>query len=162
MIETIYLLSRLIYAIFPFLDPIALFIGSIAPDIEGVSAIFIFRDPNLPLHGSFHSFLGAITLGLLLTPISYIINSFITTRLFRIEKKTISKKYSLVASMVGTFSHIMLDAPLYPEMNPFYPLKGNVFFQIVPYYLPYLICTMGMVIGLVVIINRHYRKRNKD
>ncbi|MHA1975058.1 MAG: DUF4184 family protein [Candidatus Hodarchaeales archaeon] len=155
-------IALILFAVFPFMDPTALLIGSIAPDIEGFLAIFIFPDLDLPLHGPLHSFLGAVTLGLIIAPISHIINYYFVKRLNLENKYQLSRKFTFISSQTGTFSHILLDAPLYPEMNLFYPLKGNVLFQIVPYSFPYLICALGFITGLTIIITRYSRQNRND
>ncbi|MFX0209260.1 MAG: hypothetical protein ACFFDT_24970, partial [Candidatus Hodarchaeota archaeon] len=58
-------ISLLIQSLLFFLDPMALFIGSIIPDIEGITAWFILPGRGLPLHGPLHSFTGATFLGLI-------------------------------------------------------------------------------------------------
>ncbi len=58
-------LSLLLQTCFMLLDPVALFVGSVIIDIEGIASIFLFRELNLPLHGPFHSFLGALVSGFL-------------------------------------------------------------------------------------------------
>ena len=124
-------LSLLIQACFMFLDPFALFLGSVVPDIEGITAVFIFPELNLPLHGAFHSFLGAFLLGIPVGVGSWVCFTYlipIIVESFHIKLSfslpTFSLRFSLISSLIGTFSHIILDAFLYEDMNPWYPLTS--------------------------------------
>ncbi|MHA2295737.1 MAG: hypothetical protein ACXAEU_11775 [Candidatus Hodarchaeales archaeon] len=141
-----------LFAIFPFLDPLALLVGVIIPDIEGIASLFIFRGLGLPLHGPLHSFLAAIPLGLVVGCISYFFINNIMIVTFPNFK--ISLKASLMSGLLGTLSHIILDAPLYSEMNPLLPLTGNVFYRIFPTTIPYLICIIGFLAGILILMIR--------
>lgn len=144
--------SLIIQAVFLFLDPIALFIGSVIIDIEGVTALFIF--PGLPLHGPLHSFTGAILLGFITGLCSRGFNNYISSKLLDFfEMKSFKFRYkmrvSLFSALIGTFSHIFLDAPLYYEMEPFYPfIEGNPFYGIVPSSTVYFLCVICFFVGI--------------
>ena len=148
--------SILFIAIFPFLDPIALFVGSIIPDIEGISAIFLFPESNLPLHGPFHSFTGSIILGTIIAIGSWGLNKILANKSFNSPLAFIFRPYSfsqsLLSSFLGTFSHILLDAIIYPEMDLLYPLGfGNPLYGIFPFSFPYLFCVGAFFLGLIII-----------
>jgi membrane-bound metal-dependent hydrolase YbcI (DUF457 family) len=44
------------------------------------------------------------------------------------SKEEITLRSISIGALLGTFSHILLDAPIYAEMNPFFPFIGNPFF----------------------------------
>lgn len=77
-------IALLLFAVMPFLDPLALFVGSVIPDIEGITAIFIFPYWGLPWHGPLHSFLGVIVLGVITGGMSYLILKHSTLKLKRL------------------------------------------------------------------------------
>lgn len=147
-------ISVLIQSLLLFLDPLALFIGSIAPDIEGILSVFLF--PELPLHGPLHSFPGAILLGIITGIASWLCFKYIFPLLidqFQLDLPFVIPKYSfrcsLSSALIGTLSHIILDAPLYHEMDLLYPLGiGNPWYDIVPRSIPYLVCVLGFFLGL--------------
>ncbi|MFX0208719.1 MAG: hypothetical protein ACFFDT_22245, partial [Candidatus Hodarchaeota archaeon] len=135
-------IALLLFSVMPFLDPLALFVGSVVPDIEGITAIFIFPDSGLPLHGPLHSFFGAVVLGILTGVVSYFVLTKIgiSETLNNILSINITLKKSILSAFLGTFSHTILDAPLYNDMDPFLPLIGNPtdytdnpLYSIVPY-----------------------------
>ena len=108
----------LTYAIFNSLDFIALLYGSILIDIEPF--LIISLGLPYPLHGPIHSILGV----LIITPAIYLatfITKFFILKLGFPLEKAISNKVILVSILVGGYSHIILDAFLYPEMNLAWP-----------------------------------------
>ncbi len=155
-------ISILIQALLIFLDPIALFVGSVIPDIEGITAWFILPGMGLPLHGPLHSFTGALFLGLLTGISSWFCFKYLFPQLieqFQLNLPFSLPEYSLGCSLLsaflGTFSHIILDAPLYSEMDLLYPLGvGNPLYGIVPGTLIYSLCIFGFIIGNIIFIVR--------
>jgi len=104
----------------------AILLASIIVDVRAVYlAIFLGDWSNL--HGFFHTFVGATTLGLL---------TIVLVWLFRRPLSTLSKTmkieqdYSLnsivAGSLIGVWGHIILDGYMHMDMNPFWPFyEGN-------------------------------------
>lgn len=158
--------SFLFIAIFPYLDIIALFVGSIIPDVEGISAIFLFPNSNLPLHGPLHSFTGSFILGVLIGISSWGLNKILAKKNVGSSFDFIFREYSffqsLISSFIGTFSHVFLDAILYPEMDLLYPLNvGNSFYALFPFSFPYLFCIATFFLGFIIINIKLLRKAPK-
>lgn len=155
-------MSILIMSLLLFLDPGALFIGSIIPDIEGITAWFILPGMGLPLHGPLHSFTGAIFLGIITGIFSWLSFKYIFPFLiikFKVELPVTIPRYSLKCSLlsafIGTFSHILLDSPLYEEMDLVYPFGiGNPLFGFVHSSLIYFFCIICFFIGISILIIR--------
>jgi uncharacterized membrane protein len=106
----------LVYALFPFLDPIALVLGTILIDSEG---IFYLLTEIGSLHGPMHSVLGVLVLFIPITVISW--------GSFKLLGKMTNREYpfnwwwSLLSGFVALISHVIFDAGLYGEMMLFYP-----------------------------------------
>lgn len=145
-----------------FLDPIALFIGSVFPDIEGITAVFILPGRGLPLHGPLHSFTGAFFSGTIVAVCSWFSFRYIITALVEYFKLDLpfsipqySFKNSFLSAQIGTISHIVLDAPLYGEMDLLYPLGvGNPWYGLVPGSSIYLLCVLSFFLGVTILILR--------
>ncbi|MHA2246737.1 MAG: hypothetical protein ACXADY_17470 [Candidatus Hodarchaeales archaeon] len=162
-------ISILIQSLLLFLDPVALFIGSIIPDIEGITAWFILPGMGLPLHGPLHSFTGTVFLGLI-TGISsllcfkylfpLIIEQLQLNLLFSVPEYSL--RCSLFSAFIGNFSHIILDAALYNEMDLLYPLGiGNPWYGILSSSMIYSICVISFFLGISILTFRFYRKSIK-
>jgi len=121
------LIGMLLFSIF---DLPALFLSSVIPDLEGIYVLM--SGSLLPLHGFFHSYLGASILGFVTAIIVYFIYGLLSKimRLFMLEQKS-SFKRILYTSLFGVYSHVFLDSFLYGEMKPFFPLDGNPFLGLI-------------------------------
>lgn len=102
----------LLWSIFLSLDIVALFIGATLMDIEGFLYLF---DGYPTMHGALHSILGAILVAITATAISY------ESRVALKQKPEIST--TLVSGIIGSFSHLVLDAIMYSDVNLAWPLK---------------------------------------
>jgi membrane-bound metal-dependent hydrolase YbcI (DUF457 family) len=134
--------------LFPFVDFGTLIIASVILDIEPL-AIIIFNLP-LPLHGFFHTYFGATIASVVLSsciwPIRNQLNNIV--KLFGLDQRSTFSRI-LFASLLGTYSHVFLDAFLYAEMNPFYPLLGNPFLGLVGSNIVYSFCVYSLFIGFL-------------
>ena len=112
-----------------YVDFPTLLVASIILDIEPFLVLLL--DLNYPLHGLFHSFLGGTLIILPLSFIMYKIRTFLDpiTEFLKIEQKS-SFVNMLAASTIGIYSHILLDAPLYSDIQPFFPSNFNPFLNI--------------------------------
>jgi membrane-bound metal-dependent hydrolase YbcI (DUF457 family) len=109
-----------------YLDFPTLLVASVILDIEPLLVLFL--DLDYPLHGFFHSFLGGT---IIILPLSFVMFKFRPylnpiTDFFKIEQKPSFMKI-LAASTLGIYLHILLDAPLYSDIQPFFPLNFNPF-----------------------------------
>lgn len=154
------LIGMLLFSIF---DLPSLLISSVIPDLEGLS-VLTFRLP-LPLHGFFHSYLGASILGVLTATLVYYFRGFLSKimKLFMLERMSSSKRI-LFTSLFGAYSHVFLDSFLYVEMRPFYPLDGNPFLGFFSTNEIFLFCLVTFPLGLAVYATRlsvSFRKPSK-
>ena len=127
-----------------------LLVTSVILDIEPFLVLLL--DLNYPLHGFFHSFLGGTIIILLLSFFMFKIRPILNpiTDFFKIEQKS-SFLNILTASIIGIYSHILLDAPLYSDMQPFFPLNFNPFLNAsgVPEITIYLFCAYCFIAAIM-------------
>ena len=130
--------------LFPFVDLATIMMASIVLDLEPLAVIFL--NLPLPLHGFFHSYLGAsiaaTTLSVSVYPFRSYLNKIVS--LFGLYQSS-SFHHIFTASIIGTYSHVLLDSFLYVEMNPFFPLIGNPFFGVFLSSNVYIFC---IILGL--------------
>ena len=133
-----------------YLDFPTLLVASVILDIEPF-VVLVF-DLNYPLHGFFHSFLGGTIIILPLSLIMFkarpILNPI--TKFFKIELNN-SFVNSLGASIIGIYLHIFLDAPLYPDIQPFFPLYFNPFLNTseLTEITIYLFCAYSFLVAII-------------
>jgi len=133
-----------------YIDFPTLLVASVILDIEPFLVLLL--DLNYPLHGFFHSFLGGTIIILLLSFFMFKIRPILNpiTDFFKIEQKS-SFLNILTASIIGIYSHILLDAPLYSDMQPFFPLNFNPFLNTsgVPEITIYLFCAYCFIAAIM-------------
>jgi len=134
--------------LFKIFDFPTLLVASVIVDIEPF-CVFIFNAP-WPLHGFLHSFLGGSIMAILTAIILYLLRKPIkkVMAIFRLAQDSSFKKI-LWTSFFGVYFHLLLDSFLYREMNPFYPLEGNLFFGLFSSQQIYLFCSLSFLVGIL-------------
>lgn len=147
----------------PFIDISAILIASVILDLEPL-AVLLFH-LSYPLHGIFHTYLVASFVAVLLSIVLWPLRSFLNTivSIFGINQESTFQSL-LLASFIGTYSHVFLDSFLYAEMNPFYPLLGNPFFGLIQSQVIYSLCVLSGFLGLIAygghLLYRYYKSKN--
>jgi membrane-bound metal-dependent hydrolase YbcI (DUF457 family) len=83
---------------------------------------------NYPLHGYLHTFLLSFFVGLLLGYAAFILERFVQPiyKVLLLESSSsLNLKSFLLSGALGTVLHVLLDSPLYADIQPFYPLTTN-------------------------------------
>ncbi|TXT57046.1 MAG: conserved membrane protein of unknown function [Candidatus Thorarchaeota archaeon] len=137
----------------PFTSLFALLIGSVIIDLEPL--IVLFFNLSLPLHGFFHSYLGATIAALLLSPTMIFLKKHLSFifEIFRIKDSS-SRLSIIVSCFIGTYSHVFLDSFLYIEMSPLIPLLGNPFVGLTNPLFVYGVCVICGLVGVFLFIIR--------
>jgi len=146
--------------LFSHLDFVSFMVSSVVVGVEPLW-IVVFR-LHIPLHGFFHTYLGATILGTLTAVGVYFLRSWLSKVLewFKIKQRSSFKKI-LYTSLFGVYFHIFLDSFLYAEMEPFYPLPGNPFLGVVGLGAIYEFCTISFILGSILYIYKFIvRKAN--
>jgi len=105
-------------------------LASIIVDVEPFLVLFLGL--RYPLHGYLHTFLLAIPLGLALGYTMFFLEKFLQPlyKIFLLEThKSLRLKSFVVAGSLGTGLHVLLDAPLYADITPFYPITTNPLYE---------------------------------
>jgi membrane-bound metal-dependent hydrolase YbcI (DUF457 family) len=108
---------------------------------------------NYPLHGYAHTFLSAVIVGLLLGCVMFLIEAPLHPlyRTIKLETdKTLKLKSFLIAGVFGTSLHVLFDALIYSEMQPFFPLSANPLLTLhLSMYSVYFWCVLLGAFGLI-------------
>jgi hypothetical protein len=131
--------------LFPYIDFTTILIASVILDLEPLFVILF--DWPLPLHAFFHTYLGATIVAFLLAVVIFPFRKYLNeiVSLFGLKQES-SFWHIISASLIGTYSHVLLDSFLYSEMNPLFPLLGNPFLGILTSGFVYNLC---LVLGLI-------------
>ena len=132
---------------FPFIDLSTVIAASVILDIEPLTVLLL--NLPFPLHGFFHTYLGATIVAFLLAfaiwPFRGYLNKIVS--IFGMHQDS-SFRHIFPASIIGTYSHVLLDSFLYAEMNPLFPLLGNPFLGAVQGVFVYNICVLFGLLGI--------------
>lgn len=128
-------------------------IANVLPDVEPFTVLF-FNVQGYPLHGFFHSYIGATILAIILALCMYLLRGFFgkIMKVLRLQQSSSFKKI-MFTSFMGAYFHVLLDSFLYSEMMPFYPLQSNIFVNLFSAYGSYTIiygfCGITALLGIV-------------
>jgi membrane-bound metal-dependent hydrolase YbcI (DUF457 family) len=136
-----------IFSILPFVDPIALLIGTIIIDVE---PIFYLITGIGQMHGIMHSTLGVIVFFI---PTSFI--SWLCYKFLKLDRYLPKYKIyiSLLSGILGLFSHIFFDAILYSEIMFFYPFSNTngILLNLTSSRAVYLILGIMFLVGTIIL-----------
>ncbi len=137
------LIGLIFFKLFDF--PTLLF-ASVIVDIEHFRTL-IFGGPFY--HIIFHNFLAGSVIAIL-TALFFYFYGHPLRKLMKIPTDNFSFRKILRSSFFGIYFHIILDSFLYPEMKPFYPLRGNPFFRVFSFSQIYLFSLITAFLALIV------------
>ena len=154
-------LALLIQAIAITLDPLGLFVGSVINDLEGIYSLLL-PNSGVPLHGFMHSLAGAFFLGILVGIGSFLTHKLIHRIDFKIDNPTpftlprYSLKMSLLSAWIGTYSHVLLDAFLYEDLQLCYIIPvDNPLLNLLSWEIVYFLCIVCFILGGVILVGRY-------
>jgi membrane-bound metal-dependent hydrolase YbcI (DUF457 family) len=126
-------------------------VANVVLDVEPLLIMLFGLD--YPLHGYLHTFLSATIVGILLGYVMFSFERHLKEVYLKIQletNKTLPLKSFLIAGVSGTALHVLLDALLYSEMHPFFPLSANPFLSFhVSGLSVYLLCFWLCIFGAI-------------
>lgn len=138
-------------------------LANVVIDLEPLAVILF--DLNYPLHGYFHTFLCGTAVALFWGLTAYSGKSILRRlmKLFHISYETNFRKI-LLSAVLGAWFHILLDAPLYTDIQPFWPFKTNPVYGLIRHQTIYLICKISFLpaIILYIIAAASYARKDKS
>ena len=143
-----------IFSILPFVDPIALLIGTVIIDVE---PIFYLITGIGQMHGIMHS-----TLGVIVFFIPTSLMSWLSYKYLKLDRYI--PKYnvyiSLLSGILGLFSHIFFDAILYSEIMFFYPFSNTSgsLYNLTSSSAVYLVLGIMALVGALILGAKYYLK----
>ena len=112
------------------------------------------------LHGYTHTLAGALAIGTLAGIVGRPVSTFVL-RLLRIPHHPFTWTASFIGAYIGSFSHVLLDALMHPDMRPWWPFSSaNGLLGAVPVGWLHLGCAAAAVVGAIgVSLRFHYHGR---
>ena len=148
----------------------ALFQGSFSLLVFGWTQIVMDIQPLIVLlsgeghmHGFTHTFVGSTLIALLSLFTGKYLGEFILHILKIGNQTSISWKVATISSFIGSYSHVLLDAIMHTDVEPFFPInKLNPFFGYL--YIPELhkFCFYSGFIGILIYFSIIYFTNKKN
>ena len=143
------------------IDLPAFILANVFVDLEPL--VVMLNDLSYPLHGYAHTFLGATLAGVVCGIILNIFKKPLTsimTKGFRLNYEGTLTKF-IVAGILGAWFHVLLDAPLYSDIKPFYPILTNPLYGIIPRGIMYKYCLISFLPALLLYTFIVFRRMQK-
>jgi len=135
-----------------YFDFTALMISSVLIDFRAAMVLFGFLEP--PLHGSLHSFIGAIITAAATTALIYLLEDYRAKILDFIGfRQAFSIKKIFAGAVIGSWIHVILDAFIYSDMS-FYLLNQNIFLGGLSTVQVYAFCIFTGVLGFLILLSK--------
>lgn len=113
--------------LYRWLDLPTLLVASVVVDVRAAFVIFGPLDP--PVHGILTTFAGGTVVALVLAVAAIGLSRPFRPLLAHVRlADTDSIGPVFAAALAGVYSHVLLDATLYAEVRPFFPLESNPFY----------------------------------
>lgn len=142
-----------------YFDIFSLVISNVIVDLEPI--IVIVFNLNYPIHGFFHSFIGCSIILIILSILIYLNRKKVEKFLLKFKiKETLSFRKIFISSLIGIYSHIILDSFLYQDIKPFYPSSFNPFLNLFSFLEIYLITGITLVLLLIFYLVYFISKKN--
>ena len=135
----------------------ALLLGSVLLDLEPF-LVLLFGLP-FPLHGFFHTLAGALVAGTTLGLISIRLRPRLARLYTTLRLPLPAMRTIFLSALGGTLLHVLLDAPLYADIQPFWPLAPNYLFGTVSAAAIYAGCMVTGLAGITLTATRTTRPR---
>ena len=150
------------FLFFQHLDFPTFLIANVIVDLEPFLILVLGLD--LPLHGFFHSFPGGTIVALALACAMMRGAVFLKPVMgfFRLEQEH-QPRGVFAAALSGVYLHILLDARLYTDIEPFYPLSANPFLSgsMFAGFEVYTFCVISGLAGVVLYLVRIRKGRGQ-
>ena len=125
-------------------------LANVIVDVEPFLVLFLGL--RYPLHGYLHTCLLALLAGVVLGYVMFFLERFLQPlyKAFLLEPAdNLNAKSFVAAGALGTAFHVLLDSPLYPEIQPFFPLTINPLYNPALSLEVYSFCVWMGILGII-------------
>lgn len=115
-----------------YIDVTAAVVGSTVPDIGPLMVLLGMGSG--PLHGPFHTFIGAFLLATITASLLFYAKPWLNTYLEPVRlAQPRSYRLLFAGAVLGTFSQVLFDGVVYADVQPFFPVQWNPLYGVAPF-----------------------------
>lgn len=123
-----------------------------------VEPLYYMLTDHYPIHRFFHTYVGATIAGLLFVLLFALVRRFAMPLLRILRREDLGVRAVALGAFAGTYSHVLLDSLMHPDMRPFAPFSdANPLLTAVSLRALHGFCLIAGVVGLAVIFARRLR-----
>ena len=146
---------------------LAIFVGSVSPDIQGM--ISIFFNPDIKLHGFSHTIVGSVVYALAFGLFYLIVKSYLLSidtnqywyNKFHIDLRSTSvMKMTLVNWLSILILHLLPDVFIYTDMQIFWPFSDVNYGTVSDYQVMASFMGAMFIIGVILLVIRYVKYNN--
>jgi hypothetical protein len=147
--------------LYPFLDISTFILTTLILDIVPLAITFFGLD--LPLHGRFHSLTLGTLVGLILALIINMYRKYKSIPVIETKKiQNSSTKQTIATAIAGIWLHVIVDAFIYSDVKPLYPIKWNPLMEALSLNLIQKICLITFPLTIIICLLRITKLGNKE
>lgn len=134
-------------------------LANVAVDIEPL--LVMTYKLNYPIHGAAHTLIGAAIIGFFWGSLAYLFKEQFSKllKLLKLSWEFTWKQY-IISGVFGAWFHILFDAPLYFDIQPFYPIGINPFYGLVSRELMYKFCSFLFIAAVLMYLRQLFKKQS--
>lgn len=127
------------------------------------SYVTIILRSNYPQHGYVHTYLIGTPVAVLAALILYASRGGIgrVMKLLRLPYEANFRKI-LISCLVGAWLHIFMDAFIYADARPFFPIKANPFYGVVSEFTMNVICLVFFIPAVIFYVKNRAISREQE
>ena len=137
---------------------LAFCVSNVLTDCE---TLYFILSRQYPLHRFFHTYVGAAVMAVL--TVQLFVAAKLLARPLRLPNALRWRDLTVLpvaaGAVIGTFSHVLLDSIMHPDVRPFAPLSdANPLLRIIPLELLHMACVVAGSLAVGVILLRFMAK----
>jgi membrane-bound metal-dependent hydrolase YbcI (DUF457 family) len=123
-----------------------------------VEPLYYMLTDQYPIHRFFHTYVGATIAGLIFVLLFALVRRFAMPLLRILQLDDLNVRAVALGAFAGTYSHVLLDSLMHPDMRPFAPFSdANPLLTLVSLRALHGSCLTAGVVGLGIIVARRLR-----
>jgi membrane-bound metal-dependent hydrolase YbcI (DUF457 family) len=120
-----------------------------------VEPLYCMLTHQYPIHRFFHTYVGATVAGLVVVALFVLARRFALPLLQLLRLQDLSVRTVALGAFAGTYTHVVLDSLMHPDMRPFAPFSdANPLLSAISLGALYGFCVIAGIVGVAVVIGR--------
>jgi membrane-bound metal-dependent hydrolase YbcI (DUF457 family) len=117
--------------------------------VVDVEPLYYMLTHQYPIHRFFHTYIGATIAGLIFVLLFALVRRFAMPLLRIVRLEDLRVRAVALGAFAGTYSHVLLDSMMHPDMRPFAPFSdANPLLTAVSLRALHGFCVVAGVVGL--------------